>query len=833
MVNVLGFSISRSGGSQVDVIGQRLAALESQPVRAMSPTRSSVMMLRGSGDLVQIKAASGSGTSSTSATSYKPNAPVEIRGDDIGLAQASMVSVWAYRCIQIRMQKVSRMPKRVVDRKSKQVLAEHPFMTALQDAWRYYQQDLISSWEMSLCIHGEAYFEKIRNIFGAPVGLRWLNPIAVEPFINRGRIVRYDFHDSYAGRYIPFQPDEIIYHHYQNPLDDYRGLSPTMVALNSINVERDIERSTKSWYQNDSRPDGIVTPRNPIDDIAYDALVEKIRDQLKGAQNRGRTFATNEPVDWQQVQREPIPTQEEQEASVRRKTCAGYGVPLSIAGAWDDAQYQSSPEQRKSLYEETIIPECETLEEIINAQVMPFFDEWGSARFEHDYSEIKALLEDAAEKATVISSRMQSGSMTINESRIAFGDEPIPGGDVLLIPQGYYVVQVAKLPDVAAVVDQQRAGGTAAPAAAQPMQPLQFPQRPLPPMIIQGAARSTTKTIDGTATDVTALDELNQWEAKAVNRGSLKALAFVCYTLPENVQLAVRERLAALGKSSDKRALRDLFAEVKATMLPGEDLEAEALAFWKEYDALQAKIGDDWIRAYMKPAYATLKDRLGPGLSDGEIMRALGEFTDDLVKEWVGTKEQPGPLMSLVMAGMAAGDAALRKGVTANPHKPVKTVITPTVDWNLLSSQAYDYSREYCYGLIQGINDTTRDMVRAAIGDWIQTGQPVADLQKTLEGVFDDPVRAQAIAQTESTRAYFQGSLERYKTAGVTKGTWNTVNVGLKRDRKMPGDVCSICAPLHLLVGDIQKGWTHPVSGKVYQPPAHTGCRCFVRPVVE
>jgi hypothetical protein len=64
----------------------------------------------------------------------------------------------------------------------------------------------------------------------------------------------------------------------------------------------------------------------------------------------------------------------------------------------------------------------------------------------------------------------------------------------------------------------------------------------------------------------------------------------------------------------------------------------------------------------------------------------------------------------------------------------------------------------------------------------------------------------------------------------------------------MDRHVCPICAPLDGLVADFNAGWQHPggtvadgdstidvsrYAGRTLQHPAHPGCRCFGRPIVD
>lgn len=254
----------------------------------------------------------------------------------------------------------------------------------------------------------------------------------------------------------------------------------------------------------------------------------------------------------------------------------------------------------------------------------------------------------------------------------------------------------------------------------------------------------------------------------------------------------------------------------RARMTAREATPDEFTAFWKSYDALMPEIGETWLREYMAQALQRIGTMDTP--NDIQIASVLSALENDLVDAWTGTDAAPGALTKLVLAGMAAGNEALARDRSINP----KRALDVTVDWTLLSKQALEFARQYCYSLIRRLNDTTLQLVREAVATWMQSGEPMDTLRAALTVLFEDENRARLIAQTETTRVYNEGAFERWREAGVTRAKWQTV-----RD----GAVCPVCEPLHNSVGTLSGGWRSS-AGDV-KPPAHPGCRCFSRPVLE
>lgn len=143
----------------------------------------------------------------------------------------------------------------------------------------------------------------------------------------------------------------------------------------------------------------------------------------------------------------------------------------------------------------------------------------------------------------------------------------------------------------------------------------------------------------------------------------------------------------------------------------------------------------------------------------------------------------------------------------------------PIIDYTLTNKEAARWAREYVYDLVKGINDTTRDVLRDAVGAFVDTpGMTISDVMRQLP--FDEE-RAQRVAVTEITRAYAEGEMiagrelqKEFPGVRIVK-IWFTNN----DDR-----VCDICGPLDGVEVELGEKW----EGDLDQPPAHVNCRCWM-----
>lgn len=322
------------------------------------------------------------------------------------------------------------------------------------------------------------------------------------------------------------------------------------------------------------------------------------------------------------------------------------------------------------------------------------------------------------------------------------------------------------------------------------------------------------------------LYELDNWANKVKHKGA--SAAFEHKHLPDNIARFVRSELDGYWNP------KAVFNEAKRAVRQGSDpqplgaTEADAAEYWREFDNLKVDLGSGFEQ-YMKAISGEL---FSPTVERRtvDMESILNKNHAALSSAWVGTLAEPGPLLALILAGLKAGDRSLQKEVAANPSKP--RAFDVGVSWDLLSQNALTFAHNYSFDLIRRIDDTTRDGIRSAIEKQVADGLSQDQLRDLIAQVLVPPgsdvtdaikVRAQAIGDTESDRAFSQGAAQRWRDAGVTEATFNTV-----RDEH----VCKRCRGLYGQRARLNEGWVTD-SGAKSLPPIHVSCRCFMRPVTQ
>jgi SPP1 gp7 family putative phage head morphogenesis protein len=148
------------------------------------------------------------------------------------------------------------------------------------------------------------------------------------------------------------------------------------------------------------------------------------------------------------------------------------------------------------------------------------------------------------------------------------------------------------------------------------------------------------------------------------------------------------------------------------------------------------------------------------------------------------------------------------------------------VDWTIQSPQAQEFITNHGLELARGINDTSRTRLKRILINAQREGVPMPAIRKRIQAQFVDMStwRARLIAQTETIRAYSEGALQVYREAGIEKKRWLDGQI----------NACPICLNLDNQERRTDESFRDTVVNGSYDgPPAHPGCRCAVRAVVE
>ncbi len=134
---------------------------------------------------------------------------------------------------------------------------------------------------------------------------------------------------------------------------------------------------------------------------------------------------------------------------------------------------------------------------------------------------------------------------------------------------------------------------------------------------------------------------------------------------------------------------------------------------------------------------------------------------------------------------------------------------------NLINTHAQDWISTRSLLLAKSLNETTKKALRKILTEGFNEGLSIKEISKNIEGFFSESEkwRAEMVARTEVQTAANFGTIERYKSEGITEFQWLSAP-----------DACEECLPLDGKVFAIDSG---------EQPPRHIQCRCSILAAID
>ncbi len=223
-----------------------------------------------------------------------------------------------------------------------------------------------------------------------------------------------------------------------NPLDEWYGLSDLEAAAYAIDTHNEASAWGKALLQNSGAPSGVLQREATNDapttltERQFEIIKERLKTEYQGAKNAGMPWLLDGGFKWTAMGLSPKELDWIEGKHVNaREICHALGVPPYLLGIPGDSTYNNYREARQGLYEDTILPEIDSLCDELNMKLAPLFNEnWEIA---YDEDEIPALAPKRAERWTMV---QNANWLTTDEKREATCYEPLgtPEAEEVLIP---------------------------------------------------------------------------------------------------------------------------------------------------------------------------------------------------------------------------------------------------------------------------------------------------------------------------------------------------------------------------------------------------------------
>lgn len=252
-----------------------------------------------------------------------------------------------------------------------------------------------------------------------------------------------------------------------------------------------------------------------------------------------------------------------------------------------------------------------------------------------------------------------------------------------------------------------------------------------------------------------------------------------------------------------------------------EETDGEPASSKKTIKALTKAINPDDLDALANQREAELDD-----LAD-DLVPAVGQYFTRQEADYLDRLQEDlttSRLNGYLAANAATEDTALHMllfGLLVQSLNAGSTAAQLQIDISLgfdqVNPMVQDYLQNQALEHAKGINQTTRDTLKAQLQEGLKAGESVTQLSERVQKVFTDAkgYRSTLIARAETSQAYAYANEKSLEMAGAEYYMWLTAGEGDTR-------VCPICAPLNGYV--IRAGAQFP--GGLEPTYAHLLCRC-------
>ena len=321
-------------------------------------------------------------------------------------------------------------------------IPDHDMLALLANPSMYEQgKPFMHATLLDWLIHGNAYWEKVRNAYGAVIELRYIphRYMRVDWGWNYdilSKVRRYWVSGGGTEREVPMR--DVV--HLRYSIDDANnvlGEAPIRSLYREIYIDEQAAQYEADILLNQGVPGMIVFPKNNnvnVDKGSARIMREELRQQYTGRQRGEPLVLTSETGVEQFIINPEQMLLTEHRAMAETRAGAITGIPPSVSSLYSGMQQTKDGttmlQQRRQAWEDTIIPYQSMVGEQLQYQLLNDFEvDVFNYIVDYDRTEIPELQQNSKERAEEYHIRMLAGITTRGEARRAFNLAIIPEDD--------------------------------------------------------------------------------------------------------------------------------------------------------------------------------------------------------------------------------------------------------------------------------------------------------------------------------------------------------------------------------------------------------------------
>ena len=357
---------------------------------------------------------------------------------NIVIDKATVTANWAvFACVTLIASDIAKMPARVMQFSAALKIWEPTLQRPVLRKPNHFQTriEFFKQWIFSLLLHGNTYVLKDRDAERKIVALYILDPLRVVPLVAPDGSVYYRLSaDNLSGlpESVTVPASEIIHDRLHTLFHPLIGVSPIFACGISAMQAAAIQENSAAFFQNMSRPSGILTAPGAISNETAARLKVAWQENFSGA-NIGKLAVLGDALKYEAMTISAVDSQLiEQLKFTGEMICATFHVPPYKLGLGPMPTVNNTAALNQQYYEQSLQPIAENMELRLDEGLELSFP------FETWFDTTALLRMDPATRFESHNKAIAGAWLAPNEARREEDRPPLEGGDTAFIQQQNY-----------------------------------------------------------------------------------------------------------------------------------------------------------------------------------------------------------------------------------------------------------------------------------------------------------------------------------------------------------------------------------------------------------
>ena len=313
-------------------------------------------------------------------------------------------------------------------------MESHPLVDLVERPNEFYDGDLL--WKatcVSYFLDGNAYWHKVRNVFGQVIQLWYLPHFLVEPVAPRdgvGYLSHYDYRPRGFGQAIRLEVRDVVHYRFGlDPRNVRKGLSPLQPLIREVFTDDEAANFSATILRNMGVPGGVLSPKTSDQPLSADDIKE-MKEYMKTGftgDKRGEWLVLGTPTEVSKFGFDP---QSLALGSMRdiaeERVCAALGIPAAVVGFGAGLQSTkvgaTMKELRRLAWTSCLQPSQRSLGRQLTQSMVPeVMSQTRRFRLRFDVSSVPAFQEEEHELTKKVALQVSAGLLRVDRAQEALG----------------------------------------------------------------------------------------------------------------------------------------------------------------------------------------------------------------------------------------------------------------------------------------------------------------------------------------------------------------------------------------------------------------------------